>query len=267
VTGGLVVVEFVGSPGAGKTTAAAVLTRMLRERGATARSMVEAGRPHAGSTTVGALAAALPRSVGDPVLWQLYRLHGWREARAVRPSALGRHVTAWQSARPVDEAVTRHTLGWFFRLAGRMRFLERTATPGEILVVDDGFLHRSVALHASPHEAVDPAAVAAFVDLIPAATLAVLVRAPVDVCAARVRARGLWAHRAGWSDADLDAYLANAAAVVDAAVGRVRALGRLVVDVDNGAADASPADLEAALAPVAAELLERRATVPTGGAA
>ena len=267
---GLVVVEFVGTPGAGKTTAAAAMTEVLRARGVTARSMVEAARPHAGVTTAGRWAAALPTPVRDPVAWQVYRWHGWREGRVARRSPLGRFVEARERGRPLDAASHRHTLGWFFRLAGRLAFLERTAGRGtdEVLVVDDGFLHRSVALHASPQETPDPAAVAAFVDLLPEPALAVHVRAPVQVCAARVRARGVWQHRAGWTDRDLQVYLEHAETVVEAAVARARARGWAVVDVDNtvDGPPSTPSGLGTVLA-AAAERLAQPAAVVAGGAA
>ena len=156
-------------------------------------------------------------------------------------------------------AVKRHTLTWFTRLGGRMRFLRRSPSAGEVLVLDDGFLHRSVALHASPEEAVDPAAVAAYVDLLEAPALVVHVVVPAEVCAERVRERGLWRHRTGWSDDDLERYVKNADVVVDAAVSRARANGWRIVEVDNTAVDVR--GLEASLTAVADAVASRRRDV------
>ncbi|MEX0985636.1 MAG: hypothetical protein WD096_11405 [Actinomycetota bacterium] len=254
IPAGAVVIEFAGCPGAGKTTAALEMTRILRARGLDAVSMVEAARPHAARTRVGRAVAVLPARWRGPLLWQVYRWHGRRGARAFREDRVALAGLASRS--------DRHTKTWFFRLAGRMRFLVGSPEPGEVLVIDDGFLHRSVALHASPSVEPDLTAVAAFVDLLEQPALAVHVRASVPTCAARVRERGLWRHRAGWSDEDLDRYVVNASAVVEAAVARARERGWNVVDVDNErpVADQMHATLEAA-----ADLIRPRAV--TGGAA
>ncbi len=249
-----VVIEFVGCPGAGKTTAALEMTRILRARGLDAVSMLQAGRPHAARTRVGRAVAALPARWRGPLLWQVYRWHGWRGARAFRRDRVALAGLASRSHR--------HTQTWFFRLAGRLRFLVGSPVKGEVLVIDDGFLHRSVALHASPSVEPDLTAVAAFVDLLEQPAIAVHVQASAPTCAARVRERGLWRHRAGWTDEDLGGYLVNASSVVEAAVARARERGWNVVDVDNErpGAEQMHATLEAA-----ADLIRPRAV--TGGAA
>jgi len=129
--------------------------------------------------------------------------------------------------------------------------------------VDDGFLHRAVALHASAFVEPDLDAVGRYVDLLEEPSLVVYVRAGVEVCAARVRERGLWPHRTGWSEEDLDRYLANAALVVERAVARARERGWSVVDADNEAVDL--ASLRPSLEAAADGLRPARAV--TGGAA
>ena len=131
----------------------------------------------------------------------------------------------------------RHTLFWFFQLAGRHRFLTATMRDGEALVMDDGFLHRSVALNASPTERPDKASVETYVDLLPRPDLVIRPIADRDVCLRRIRDRGVWPHSRHLTDADLERYVANAERVVDVAVERAKANGWDVIEIDNGGRD------------------------------
>ena len=251
----LSVVEFVGTPGSGKTTAA----REMTSDAADARS----GRGldgQRGSATRGAhgarpVGAVVPSAWRGPLLWQVYRWYGWWGWRAFR-----RDHTALAA---VAAGADRHAASWFARLAGRRRFLSRSPVPGEVLVVDDGFVHRAVALRATASGSPDLEAVARYVDLLEEPALVVYVRTGVDTCAGRVRERGLWPHRTGWTEEDLDRYLANAALVVQAAVTRARERGWTVVDADNEAVDL--ASLRPSLEAAAERL--RPAGAVTGGAA
>jgi thymidylate kinase len=230
------VVEVVGTPGAGKTTVAHELIAMLREAGLEAGTIVDMARPHAGATLPGRVVNAVaPERLRSPLLWQVFYGYGVLGAAGVwlsdRP--LARHVVRSERARALPSASKRHTLFWFFQLAGRRRFLAKRPRAGEVLVVDDGFLHRSVALHASPDETPDPAAISRYVDLLPRPDLVLAVRARPDVCRERIRDRGLWRHRSGMSDGELASYVRHADAVVQGAVAHARSNGWPIVDVDN----------------------------------
>jgi thymidylate kinase len=146
----------------------------------------------------------------------------------------------------------RHTLFWFFQLAGRRRFLAKRPVPGEVLVIDDGFLHRSVALHASPNATPDLDAVARYVERIVAPDLVVAVHASPGTCVRRIGDRGPWRHRRDMSEVDLERYIAHADEVVRAAERRARELGWSVVGIDNDAEglDRVRADLRAAVEPL-----------------
>jgi thymidylate kinase len=235
-TGSQLVVELVGTPGAGKTTAAEELRARCREAGLTAHSIVEAARPHAARTPVGRVVSPLvPQRLRGPLLWQVFYAAGLLSGArlALGRSPLVRDVVRAERARPLPAASKRHTLFWFLQLAGRRRFLARRPSPGEVLVIDDGFLHRAVALHASVDETPDPEAVTRYVTSVPVPDLVVVVHAPPEVCVRRIRARGIWRHRRGMSDDDLTRYVVNADAAVEAAVGEARRLGWRVIDVDN----------------------------------
>lgn len=235
-TGAQVVVELVGTPGAGKTTAAGELLALCRARGLRAMSIVEAARPHAARTLPGRLVAAVaPERLRGPLLWQVFYAASLFAAlgAALGRSRLIRDAVRSERARSIPATSKRHTLFWFAQLVGRRRFLARRPEPGEVLVVDDGFLHRVVALHASPDGAPDLEAVARYVATIPVPDLVVAVHARPQTCVRRIGERGLWRHRAGMTEDDLVRYVAHADAVVRAAVAAARERGWRIVDVDN----------------------------------
>jgi hypothetical protein len=155
-------------------------------------------------------------------------------AFAVERPALTRHVISGQRARPISAAMKRHTLYWWAQLAGRYRFLTRGPRACDVLVLDDGFLHRSVALHASHLDEPDPSAVRSYVDAIPAPDLVIRPVADRAVCERRVRARGIWRHSRSLSDEEVSRALRSAERAVELAVQRARARGCTVVEIDNG---------------------------------
>jgi homoserine kinase type II len=252
--GAPLVVEFVGTPGAGKTTLARAAIRLLQEEGVAAGTVVDLARPHAGHTLPGRVITRLaPRVLHGALLWQVFYLFGLMHAfRFGREhGGLARDVLRSQRARPIPAALKRHILFWFFQLGGRVRFLTSAGRGGEALVLDDGFLHRAVHLHASHEEAPEGGRVAAYVDALPAPGLVVAVIADLPVCERRVRQRGVWAHSAHLTSAQLARYLRHAEEVARLAVERARARGWTVVEIDNrGDLDQATRDLARALSPL-----------------
>jgi len=238
VSSDLVVVELAGTPGAGKTTVAAALVQELRGRGLSASTIVGAARLHARRTAAGQLVARIPHDrLRRLLLWYVFYVAGTAHgvAFAARHRRLVRHlVRARRSSRAAGGAVGRtHAAFWYVQLCGRVAFLRATARPGEILVIDDGFLHRAVHLHASTRSNVDVAAVREYVSLVPRPELAVRLVVPDDTCRARVRARGVWAHARDLDDAGLDGYVTSARRVSDVATDRAAELSWNLVTVDN----------------------------------
>ena len=229
-------IEFIGTPGAGKTTLSNELIALLREHGIAASSIIGAARDHSVRTVSGRVVALLaPASLRGPLLWQVFyrmsMLHFLGFAR--EHFELCRQVLRTQLRRKVPFATKRHGLFWFFHLAGRWRFLQTTAVGRETIVVDDGFLHRSVSFYASHSEEPDPAGVSDYVDLLPTPDLVVLVLAGREVCERRIRRRGVWEHRRHLSPPAISRYLRNAEQVVEIAVRRARARGWNVAEIFN----------------------------------
>ncbi|HEY3671108.1 MAG TPA: phosphotransferase [Acidimicrobiia bacterium] len=234
----LVVIELAGTPGAGKTTVAAAVVQALRTRDLDASSVVAAARPHARRTAVGRIVAKIPHTrVRELSLWYVFYLgsmaHGL--AFAIGHRRLVRHVVrAGRARHAAGDAVGRtHATYWFLQLCGRVAFLRATARPGQILVIDDGFLHRAVHLHASTRGTVDRAAVGDYTSLVPAPDLLIRLEVPDELCHVRVRRRGIWAHARHLDDAQLAAYLGSARGAVEEATARAERLGWRTVTIEN----------------------------------
>lgn len=256
------IVELIGTPGAGKTTLVPALTEALAARGISARTVVEAGRPYALRTPLGAAVGRLaPQPLRRPLLWQVFyqASAAYRLRFFARHPRLIHHVLREQRRRPIPAEERRHALSWFFVLAGQYEFLRAHARPGEALVLDEGFAHRAVQMHASDVETPEPARIAAYASLLPRPHLLVAVHAPWEVCVERIYRRGLWERFRHKGRAQVERYVANAHRVVDVAVHNVRRGGWTVIDVDNGG-DATAA----ALAELRTKLAEM---VAPGGAA
>ena len=237
---GPLVVELLGTPGSGKTTLATWIVEALREHGVRASNIVEAARPRARRTPPGRIVGRVARGrVAEALLWRLFYVTSSLEAVAFafeRPALTGR-VVQRQRTRPISAAMKRHTLYWWMQLAGRYRFLTHGHRACDVLVLDDGFLHRSVALHASHLEEPDPAAVWSYVDAIPAPDLVIRPVADREVCERRVHARGIWRHSRSLNDEQIAGTLRSAERAVELAVQRARARGWKVLEIDNGDRD------------------------------
>jgi len=246
-----VVVELVGAPGAGKTTLLPAVLRACRAAGLHPYTVVEAARPFAARTPVGrTIGGLLPTTLRRKALWAVFL--GARALGAVRLAAgrprLVRYVLASQRGRPPGaDRRERRVLHWYARSAGAYRFLTARARAGEAIVMDEGFVHRAVQLHASSVEAPEPARIEKYADLIPRPDLLVHVRAPVEVCERRVRSRGPWERFRGRDPRELSRFVAHAHRATELVVEAVRARGWPVIAIDNDGED--PAEAGAALAP------------------
>jgi hypothetical protein len=232
----LAVVELIGTPGAGKTVLSTQIIDLLEERGWKATTIVGAARAHAARTTAGRLITRCltgrARRLG---LWWLFYAMASLDAVAfvIDDPVLARTVLRTQLRRPLRLRRRLHVCFWFFQLAGRIRFLRRTARENEVLVVDDGFLHRAVHLFASHADHPTEEIVTQYVDLLAAPTLVVYVHCDEPTCEERVRRRGVWHHSRQLTVGELSRQLVESEKVVGIATRRARERGWEVGDVDN----------------------------------
>ena len=230
-------VEFVGTPGAGKTTLMKAADEILREQGVRAYSVLNAARPVAERTFLGRLVNRLiPARFHRQFLWQVFSLASlaYRFKFSRRHRDLVRYVTDSQNRRPAAAAVReRRVLHWFRHLMGRYEFFNAYMQPGEALIFDDGFVHRAVHLHASMVETPNPVSVRAYVDLIPQPDIVIVPCAPLEVCEKRIVQRGVWEHYRNRTRADLRRYLESSNQALNSAIEHIKAKGWKVIEVDN----------------------------------
>lgn len=232
------IIEFIGTPGAGKTTLVPAVIEFLGKHGIEGFTMVKAARPYAQRTLLGQVVERLgPPSLRGPLLWQVYyRLSALHRLIffAKRPRLL-LYVLRTQRMRPDAVSVRKkRALFWFFHLAGGYDFLTSLARPNEALVFDDGFVHRTVHLNASAVEVPDRVKITSYLDLIPVPRVLIVLRAPVEVCVKRVQARGVWDYFRGKTRDELMQYLANADLTITTAVDYLKNKECRIIEVDNG---------------------------------
>jgi len=237
------IVEFVGTPGAGKTTLVPAIIDFLREKGLCGFTVLEAARPYAQRTWLGKTISLLPSVLQRPLLWQVFY---WLSARhRLQFRNLISHVRnqlSDSSASP--DLGLRRVQYWFEHLAGYYGFLTSQQHLSEALVFDDGFIHRVVHLFASDSERPDPQAVAAYLDLIPQPDLVIVARSPLRVCTDRVYKRGIWDHSRHKSPEEVQRFLANSEYVVNMAVDHIKGKGWKVIEVYSGSDDPNQTIME-----------------------
>ena len=240
-------VEFIGTPGAGKTTLLPAVKEYFAAQGFNACSVVEAARPFAQRTLPGrSICRLAPQALQRPLLWQvfyhlsrLYRLKFF-----IRHPQLSGMVYSFQKRRPISEADRHHVLHWFFHLVGAYEFLNSHAGPEDVLIFDEGFVHRVVQLYASEKEDPDKELVLAYLDLVPRPDLVIFTDAPREICERRVIARGIWDRFRHKSPAEFSQFIANSHQVVNLAADYLKQKGWPVIDVDTGGDDPAAAQAE-----------------------
>jgi len=232
------IIEFIGPPGAGKTTLLPTVIEFFQAQGVAAFSVVDAARLYARRTFLGKFVYRMaPRSLVRPLLWRVFYLLSfiYRVMFLARNPRLLSQVLSHQWRRPKEaEARRRKVLHWFIRFAGYYEFLAAHARPDEVLVFDEGFVHRVVQLFASGVEKPDKNKILAYVDLLPLPDIVIYAQASPEICNQRIFTRGLWERFRNKSEAEISQFVFNAYLVVDLTVDYIKSKGWTVIEVDNG---------------------------------
>ena len=231
------IVEFLGNSGAGKSTLVPASIQFWRDKGLTAMSVTEAIHHHMRRTVLGRVVCWLaPRAWQGPILWRVFshttaKLHS--AAFALRHVQLTRHVLASQLRRKIPRQHRRLILRLFFNMAGQRHFFESRSRPGEIIVFDEGFVHRAVHLFVSESERPDPKRVLAYLELVPRSDLVILVQAPLKVCLERIYERGLQVRLRGLKAEEVARFVEHAEEVINIASQYINKAGWQVIEVEN----------------------------------
>lgn len=255
------IVEMLGAPGAGKTSLLPAAREYFNRRGMRAYSVVEAARPAAARTGAGRLAARLlPTRLRSFVLWQVYYAYSRRFRRLFRRQCPGlvEEVLSYQRSRPISSYDRRHVLRWFLHLTGAYAFLKNSLKSDEVLIIDEGFVHRVVQLFASEVEELQPHRIYTYLDAIPRPDLLIYVTASAGASRQRVFERGVWERFQRKTEADTLRFLERSQAAVEIAAGYLASSGWPLVQVSNDGRELETVrlELQAELAHWAAEYQE-----------
>ena len=235
------IIEFIGVPGAGKTTLMPSVIEFFQERGIDTFTVVQAARLFAQRTVTGKVIQALtPASLRQPLLWQVFYRFSVLRRRQFRQEhpQLMQFLLASQANRPLAADVQqRKVLYWFDHLTGYYTFLQAYARPDEALVLDEGFVHRVVQLFSSSVEEPNREEIATYLDLVPRPDLVIFAQAPRDICEQRIYERGLWERARHKDAAEISQFVANAHLAVNLAAEYMRQKGWTMIAVDNGRDD------------------------------
>lgn len=201
------IIELLGPIGAGKSAIANALPAALRERGVAASPIREMARAERPATLLWDLRFVL----AHPRL-------AWQAAQAV----LGSPIPWWHR---------RLILGLVIGAGGQAQRVRR-ATRDQVVVVDEGLVHRSVNLFAwYPSPPAD--AVQRYVERVPAHSVLVYVDASPTTTRRRTNARGWPKRLVGRSPEEMAAFAANARKVTTQAIDVAEQRGSRVIRVKN----------------------------------
>jgi len=240
------IVEFIGTPGAGKTTFMPVVRDHFRELHFQAYSVVEAARPFAERTVPGKLVRLLPLGrLQRLLLWKVFYAYcyAYRPIFAKQYPGLVQTVLGFQKWRPISGPDRKHVLHWFLHLTGSYGFLKSQAKTGDMLIIDEGFVHRVVQLFASENEVPDLRDITEYLSLIPKPDLVIFPKASREICEKRVIERGIWGRFQAKKPEETSRFIKNASLVVNFSVKFIREQGWTVVEVDNDMVNKETAEL------------------------
>jgi len=233
------IIEFIGTPGVGKTTLLPTVAEALQERGISALTVVRAARRFTSRTLLGKAVCRLAAPPArEAILWQAFLFLSllYRLRFIARNPWLVLSVLSSQFRRPAAAGSReRKVLHWFFRTIGDYEFLKSRALPNEALLFDEGFVHRVVQFYASSAEEPNRKRISQYVSLLPRPDYVIFVNAPPEICERRIYQRGIWERLQSKSKQEVTTFVANCGACVKFAVEQICRNGWTVIAVDNSA--------------------------------
>jgi hypothetical protein len=129
----------------------------------------------------------------------------------------------------------------------------------DVLIFDEGFIHRVVQLFASGNERPNLVRVADYLAKTPIPDLVIYPNVPREVCEKRVYERGIWDLFMAKTQEEINRYFNNAHAVVTFAVEQIKAKGWNVIEINNnmGNLPASESILRRDLSEITIQFSER----------
>jgi thymidylate kinase len=231
------VIEFIGTPGSGKTILLPEVKRVFENHGFQAYEVVEAARPFAMRTVIGKIIASLtPKQIRQQILWQVFYFFNvvHRVLFTIRYPAFVNFVYKSQKQRPNQEDLSlQKNIHWFNYLIGSYGFLKSKARSNEALVFDEGFVHRVVQFNASDREQPNSKRIENYLDLIPKPDMIIYINASPDVCEERVIMRGIWDFFEHKTPAEISRYIKNSASIVEMTVEQIRNKGWTLIEIEN----------------------------------
>jgi thymidylate kinase len=229
--------EFLGNSGSGKSTLIPILIRILQDEGLIAMSMTEAIHYYMRKTYLGRIIGFLaPQAWNGPILWRVFSHFNSRlcTARfALQNPRLMCYVIKSQLRRPIPRQHRRLILRLFFQMAGGYHFLKSRVQPDHILILDEAFVHRVVHMFASESEPIRPDQVLEYLKLLPRSDLVIMVQAPLEMCLARIHARGLQVRLRGLEARGVERFMMNAEQVVGIASQYLKEANWEIIEVEN----------------------------------
>jgi len=173
------IIEFIGVPGAGKSTLIETAKSIFNESNLKAMSDFEAGPYCLKQMFLGRIICLVtPHKWQDWILFALFRrlILLYRFKFALKNKSLCWEVITFVIRRQLSWSDTQAIFRWFFRDVSYYQFFQNRLQPNEILVLDEGIIQRATTLYASPSEDPDALKIKQYITQLPQADLAIWVK-------------------------------------------------------------------------------------------
>lgn len=232
-------VEFFGIPGAGKSTIASRLTDALLSANCESLTLNEAITICLGRSILGSVMISNSIVAVDSCNRILARLYKYIFSTAYRYSMIILEPNLFFKVHHlllVRNLTWRHRcaeINAFFEVYVGYKFLRKRIYDNEIVILDEGLIHRAVNLFAWNLNGLDRNRVIDYFYNLPKLKLAILVYAPLEICMERVMLRGLPKRLNGRSQKNIDSFFRNNERITELASSYLDDAKRRKIQVDN----------------------------------